>query len=383
MIKRYIFKELDLKLLNLDKVLGEIRNKKFTGFLKIDYWDRSEILTFHEGNGLKLVKIFTDGKASLEEFKNFRIENSEGSSSLMEADIEDISSLHCFALNTSSLHCLSIFPYGTPFHDTVPVEFVNIKNELRLIREAGLYGYMAFFTPYELLGFIVLQNGEPVEIIKEKNIKSLLHIKDAYISIYSLEPELVQFLYSMKNAKLINEKFKDFKEVKEYVESEKMDAIVHTVAGNIHRYDFFFRGLKVSEIVRYSGILISEDEEREALSSKVENIPEKNIHLYSINIITDVKRVNVEELFTEKGEREISPENLNEIKIEFIKYLGPVGKILWDKILKEMGIDEGVLYESDIRRLVDRLEREIPEEDLKKEFKERVKEKLRMEGGKE
>ncbi len=57
----------------------------------------------------------------------------------------------------------------------------------------------------------------------------------------------------------------------------------------------------------------------------------------------------------------------------FIEEIGPIGPLLWNKILKERGYEERHMTKNNLMELIDILYREIPDEKQAKRFLEKAR----------
>lgn len=101
-------------------------------------------------------------------------------------------------------------------------------------------------------------------------------------------------------------------------------------------------------------------------SSKIKNLEEE--------ISTEQKEIeekvpSLEEILEEGEDLPVEEDILNELKQEFIKGIGPVGKILFNKHLKK----SGKITRKNLKLFTDKLADEIPEEERKLKFLQEIK----------
>ncbi|GEM_PF-1925781 len=391
MIKRVLFRDLDVSVLNLNKVLDEARRKDTTGFLKVVYWSKDDYLLFYEGKPYKALSFSPDGIRRVHPPEEFRIESKEGVASFFETTIDDLVGIIEYRHDVEKDGALVFFPFGTPIQEPVSVSFLDINKEFLLAQRSHLDGYVALFTEESLFGIVVFQGGFPVAVFGGDGsfrdravnyINANLIPAKSFMSMYTLEPEVLSFFYSLHsdNVRRIEEGFKTYKEAQEAVSKDKRDAIVVVEGEGIHRYDLFFKGYLVESLIKDRGIFVEDLQEKEKLSRKVENLPGRSIRLYDVSLIEKpqpleivLHGVEVEENSAVEEVRTIPIDKVSEIKSAFIKGIGPLGKLLWEKRLEELRFKESAMTESQLKILIEKLKREIPEESAARDFLDKVR----------
>ncbi len=71
--------------------------------------------------------------------------------------------------------------------------------------------------------------------------------------------------------------------------------------------------------------------------------------------------------------RRLTKKELEYIKEAFVDQVGPVGKLLWKKVLKSMNKGELDISEENVKDLIYKLAREIPDEEYRNEFLNRLR----------
>lgn len=388
MIKKHIFKGLDVNVLNLKNVLEEVRRKELTGFLRITYWARDDFLLFLNGEPFKVVSLHSDGRRTALDPDSFKVENREGTATLVETTLDDIVAFQEYRYDPGKDGSLIFFPYGDPVQEPVSVSFIDLNKEFLLAQRSHLDGYMAIYTENRILGIVIFQQGVSVAVFGGdasygsqgvEFINSNLIPTKSYMSMYTLEQEILSFLYSMHtdNVRKSETTFLNYNEAKAHVERNRRDALVLLEGGGIYRYDLFFRGQKLGTVVKEKGFFVQEEEEKNKLSLKVENMPDTRVEVFDISLIEKPQKIEIviegvsEEEETVEGELPL--DKIGEVKSAFIKELGPVGKLLWEKTIDEFGFKESAMGIKQMKVLVNRLVKEIPEEEAKRAFLGKVR----------
>ncbi len=387
-MKRIIFKNLDINVINLENILGEIRRRESTGFLRVIYWDKEDFLLFSVGIPFKLVSLNTEGHRLVLNPQRFKFETKEGSASLIETTLDDLVAFQEYRYSLKENGSLILFPFGTLIQEPISLGFLDLSRQFTLAQRSHLSGYMAFFTEETLTGIVVFENGKPITIVGGnlsfdhsaiEYISSSIIPSDTRLALYAVEPEFLPFFYSLKpeNIKKTETLFMTYQEAVDYVISNKSSAVVVIESDGIHRYDFFFRGQLVERIVKEKGFIVTEEELKTRLALKVENLPHRTVTLYEVEIAERVKPLDIplESIFhtISPPEGEFSPETIARIKSAFVEEVGPVGGILWGRIMADLGFRESTLNRRRMKILIERLRKEIPEEEASRKFVEKVR----------
>ncbi|MDQ7055028.1 MAG: hypothetical protein Q9M89_00335 [Persephonella sp.] len=213
-------------------------------------------------------------------------------------------------------------------------------------------------------------------VIEEKPKFALLKLEHTTIAkkIKNMEEGIDRFIKSETSASDVEEDFEEIelesleKTVPELREEESLpeseeEKTEITVEDIKDRYAEEVQEIEKNKDINELEKVLSESEEpslEEILKSpeEIEEKPEKKEEVQSIEEIKE------EELY--------QPEVLEQIQKELLKEIGPVGKFLFKKRKKEIGIQEDRLTRSDIVKLIEKLSDDIIDEKRKKRFLEKV-----------
>jgi len=389
MLKRILFSRLDVNVLNLDSVLREASRREVTGYLRVVYWDREDFLLFAGGIPFRAITLRSDGRRISHEPQSFRLEARDGSASFVETTLDDLVAFQEYRHFPDRDGALLFFPYGTVVQEPISLSFLDLNRQFLLAQRSHLYGYMALFTDENLIGMVVFQGGFPVAVIggngsfgsaAVEHINSSLVPSESRMSMYAVEPELLSFLCSLNPGNLtrVDSVFMTYQEVEEFVVSENRSAVALIESEGIYRYDFFFHGQHVERIVKDRGFYVTDEEEKSRISLKVENLPGRRIYLYEVNLVEKAAPMEVvlecASSVEEVSEAVLSPELVDMLRSAFVEEMGPLGKLIWERTLENMGFRESALSRKQVRMLVERLRREIPESEAERRFTRKVKE---------
>ncbi len=384
MQKKALFRDIDIKVLNLSNTLEEVRRKGLTGYLRTTYWEAEEFLLFVNGVPKRAITITSEGKRLLHTPETFRLKDKEGTASLVETTLDDLVAFQEYRHFLEEDGPIVFFPFGTMTQEPVSLNFLDINKELMLAERSHLDGYVALYTESSLIGAIIFAGGKPVSVIDTdgrrgkyavETISRRINPPRTYMSMYAVDPELLVFLYSLgsENINKIEASPSELKEAREVITRAKLSAVVLTESEGIYRYDLFFRGQFVNKFVKDKALFVTEDSEVERLAEKVENLPEKTIHIYEIRIVERPQPLEVNISPPEEEEEILPGEVVAQIRSDFVRMVGPVGKLIWDKQIKEMDLKESALSKNQLKQIIDKLMKEIPEEDMKEEFRESIR----------
>jgi len=192
--------------------------------------------------------------------------------------------------------------------------------------------------------------------------------------MYALEHEVMPFLYSLNKARILSSHVGRYEEAKERAKDIGSGSLILAEGGGMRRYDFFFRGANVMSFLKDNGFFITDEEELRELSAKVEGMPDVKVSVYEVPLVENPEPIEVVIEPTSPDTDKLLPETVRKIKSLFIKKIGPVGRLIWSKTLEELGIEEEAVGRKEVLSLIERLGREIPEEDAREDFLHRCKE---------
>ncbi len=386
MQKKAIFKDIDINVLNLNSTLEEVRKRELTGYLRITYWEAEEFLLFVSGIPKRAITITSDGKRLLHTPDTFKLREKDGTASLVETTLDDLVAFQEYRHFLEEDGPIVFFPFGTMTQEPVSLSFLDVNKELLLAERSHLDGYVALYTESSLIGAIIFAGGKPVSVIDTEgrrgkqatdSISRRLNPSRTYMSMYAVDPELLVFLYSLGSETInkIEALPSELREAKELITNGKMSAIVLTESEGIYRYDLFFRGQFINKFVKDKALFVTDEAEVEKLATKVENLPEKNIHIYEIKILDRPQPIEVNISPIEEEPEEFVPgETVAQIRSSFVRMVGPVGKLIWDKQIRDMDLKESTLSKNQLKSLIEKLLDEIPEEDMRDEFIRNIRE---------
>ncbi|RUM31663.1 MAG: hypothetical protein DSY42_02300 [Aquifex sp.] len=336
------------EIVNWQALLRDVEARNLTGFIKIETWEYTDYVIVGEGNPLKVVRVEGKNKSFLPLAQYRPPEDSKisvfKSTPILTAHI-------CKSGNFEELQTLIISGYGNEvFHSNLNI--IDSSNFKKFVEKVDFSGYTVCYTFVDILCNIFFLNGKIIGLnVKkhwDKNALDLLDMSlgEVFISSYVIEPEEIILLNSLKNGL---EKKKDFRE----------------------GYGFVYGGDIISFVFK--------GETRKTLKLEIEEIREENSKtgstFYGVKVIENPEEIpiGIDEILGTKGQR-VSEKTIQTVKNIFLEHIGPIGKVVWDRIIKDLQIPYDRFTTSTLKLLVIKLKEEIPEEDLQSEFLKRIKE---------
>ncbi len=359
---REIFKDLEASLVDLKKVLEDVRSKKLTGYLVESSLSFEKYMTFYEGKVIGKFK-YTDGER--EELKDFKLENSLVS--LYEVEEETVLNL---TFSSESIPLNKVFFFlgsGRGYLKPTPLSTLNLKGLIEKLREEGISGYLVIYNPTGASVLGVLEGGSfkafysrEGKILRGDEVVLALSPKKSLIGIYSLPPEVSPFLYSLEAIRKVSlNSFKDLKTLREHLKEISFTGIILLTEGYKKEVDLFYQGELVETLFKERGIYSE---------NKLKSFD--NYQAYLINLLekspTELS-VNEDELL------ELEKEITESIKVSFVEVMGPLGNILFEKKLREVTFNNGELLKVHLKPFLELLSKEIPEEAKVEEFYDKLR----------
>ncbi|GAB6065945.1 hypothetical protein JCM9492_10370 [Aquifex pyrophilus] len=331
------------EVINWKALYRELEDKDFTGFVKIEAWEFTDYVILEEGKPIKAVRVYDGEKEyfSIGEYKPPK----ESKVSLFKSS--PLTTAHiCKVYDFESLGTLLISGYGNEvFYSGVNI--IDPSNLEKFVGKVSFTGYVTCYTSTEVLCNVFFLDGKIIginlgKLWDDEAIKRISIPSSAYLSVYAIEPEEVLLLNSIKRG----------------------------FNGN-GKYGFLWKD-RVFTFVMDGDAVKSVKLDTESIK---EVSPLKEGHFYSVKLDENPETLGITlaDIFGKKPEK-VSKEIVKSIKEHFVDHMGPIGNILWHKILKDLHLNEEGLTKTTLRVLVYKLKDEIPEEDLRDSFINKVKE---------
>lgn len=375
-----LYKDLNLESVNLEEIFREIQTKSESGYLKITYWDQEDYIFYAGGKPIGGATYDRQGKKMVLDYLSYRIKNNNGTLSFFRLPTLEVLVFKYKELKFPTPY--NFVSYGDEFLAPVKTTMVDPNRVLQQAKKAHLDGYIVVCDDESYKCMLFLQEGNSIafydgkRFIKKGDVRFSVKRETDYVGVYSTEPEVSLLLSCMDTLKLDEEDDFRSKEELEAIEksitSRKATCLLDaTLSSGDRFYQFFYSGVPVI------GILHSREEIFSASRVDIKPGTENRLKVFSIDVPLETGSVNVEFVYEDVDRKAYIPsvpeETVRKLKGFFIEEIGPIGSLLWNRILKSNGLDEAKLSKEDFERLVNILRDEIPDEKHKDKFVEKVR----------
>ncbi|MGB9874001.1 MAG: hypothetical protein ACPLRS_03425, partial [Hydrogenobacter sp.] len=237
-------------------------------------------------------------------------------------------------------------------------------------------GYLIMCNRERFTFMLMFQKGLPIcsyhhNLYTSSNLQKVeIQRDDSYVAVYATEPELPLIISSMSTLKKEREGSVASEEeltlFRKEISNRKLSALLDLFLYSGERlYEFFYRGASLLK-------LLHNMDQIDTTSHGIAPGTKNNFSLYSLDVKESPSPIQVE--FYEGTEQEyLEEEKVNAVKTHFIEEIGPIGPLLWNKILKDRGYTERSMKKEDLKKLIDVLYREIPDSMHANRFLEKVR----------
>jgi hypothetical protein len=375
-----LYRDLNLESVNLEEIFREIQTKSESGYLKITYWDQEDYIFYAGGKPIGGATYDKQGKKMALDYLSYRIRNYNGTLSFFKLPTLEVLVFKYKELKFPTPY--NFVSYGNEFLAPVKTTMVDPNRVLQQAKRSHLDGYIVVCDDESYKCMLFLQGGNSIafydgkQFIREGDVRFSVKRETDYVGVYSTEPEVSLLLSCMDTLKLsVENNFRSKEEleaIEKSITSRKTTCLLDATLSNGDRlYQFFYRGVPVIEILHGREEMVS--------VSRIDIKPgtENRLKVFSIDVPSEAGSVNVEFVYEDVDRKVYTPsvpeDTVRKLKEFFIEEIGPIGSLLWNRILKSNGLDEAKLSEDDFERLVNILRDEIPDERHRDKFIEKVR----------
>ncbi len=375
-----LYKDLNLESVNLEEIFREIQTKSESGYLKITYWDQEDYIFYASGKPIGGATYDKQGRKTTLDYLNYRIRNYNGTLSFYKLSILEVLVFKYKELNFPKPY--NFVSYGNEFLAPVKTTMVDPNRVLQQAKKSDLDGYIVVCDDENYKCMLFLQEGNSIafydgkRFIKKGDVRFSVKRETDYVGVYSTEPEVSLLLSCMDTLKLgVENNFRSKEEleaIEKSITSRKITCLLDaTLSSGDRFYQFFYGGVPIV------GILHSREDIISASRIDIKPGTENRLKVFSIDVPSATGSVNVEFVYEDADRKVYTPsvpeETVRKLKGFFIEEIGPIGSLLWNRILKSNGLDEARLSEDDFEKLVNILMDEIPDERHRDKFIEKVR----------
>jgi len=375
-----LYKDLNLESVNLEGILREIQDKSESGYLKITYWDQEDYIFYAGGKPIGGVAYDRQGRKMTLNYLNYRIRNYNGTLSFYKLPTPEVLVFKYKERKFPTPY--NFVSYGDEFLAPVKTTLVDPNGVLQQAKRSHLNGYIVVCDDENYKCMLFLQGGNSIafydgrQFIKKGEVRFSLKRETDYVGVYSTEAEVSLLLSCMDILKLDVENNFRSKEELEAIEKSitlrKITCLLDVTLSNGDRfYQFFYSGVPIV------GILHSREEIISASRIDIKPGMENRLRVFSIDVPLETGSVDVEFVYEDVDRKAYIPsvprETVRKLREFFIEEIGPIGSLLWNRILKSNGLDEAKLSKDDFEKLIYILRDEIPDEKHRYKFIEKVR----------
>jgi hypothetical protein len=371
-MRQEIREKLNLELVNVEVLIEDLKRKNFTGYVKITTWEGEDYIPFYEGN---IQKVFIVTRNGIEEttYSNYGYPQT-GVIEIVETDAVSLMNALRKDFSPETEGPLCIAGYGEEFQPPSPASHIDIEHFNKLASESNYNGYLLFFTHKEPVGMVLYYNGLPVGVFApqrsgERAINYIrLGLKNSHIAMLLLEPDLIPLMLAMTKLEVLKsgriEGKNELEAIKDDISTRRMNALLYIDRGRADRhYLFFYKGQEVKGL--HQTLFSIREEEGVDITGEYK--------LFPLYVDTSPKSLELRFDLEDEVIDRIPVDRVKEIREAFIDEIGPVGNLLWKKILNEFGWREEAIPSSRSDSLLDRLAEEIPYEEHRENFLKKVR----------
>ncbi len=358
MQKIELYKDIKLSLVNFDEITKELKGRYFTGYFKLSYWDRIDYLFFSSGSLLRGVSVKADGE--LLEIGFPYTPEGDALLSVYQCQLMDVLSLmYMYDMPVGPYAFISV---GRVVMRSIKLAHLDRDSLLSNLSEEKSNGLLVIHDSMRIKNMVVFERGLPVAVCSANSCVTTGRVsvpanREDYVSFVEVSPEYVPFVAScLKGRHLEVHSFEGLEEFRKGVSSilpVGLSAIVSIVwkSGKVYRELYHFGSLVDYFSVSEEGFQKERIQEDTYLKAYIQSFE-----------LEKVTGIDVDFSLESAKDKYVDTSVVNYIRERFVDEIGPVGPLIWRKIMKENDMNENMLTLDKLRRLVKLLADEIPDE---------------------
>ncbi len=369
-----LIETLDLAYTPIRPLLERLEEEKFTGYIEVSIWNSKEYLLLYEGV-LQRIIVMSGDVLEYVSPNRYNLPVS-GTARLFRTDLFSLlnSVKNCSDIRTSGALCFA--GYGEERELKIPLGNSSPTEIIEKAKSISLNGYVLFHTESSIMGLVLFIRGVPVGALSEglTGPKALERIINAsttgWASAFALKENMVKLLAFLENATRIREgrlsALPQLRALEDDIGSRKITGLlVLERAGYERYYELFLKGNPLA-LIRHS-LFDMRDVRHDEVSF------EARFTFYAVRIKEPIGHLDIQAVETHSVGGRLSEDKVKGVKELFIEEMGPVGIPLWNKALKSLGYKEDSIPVDSFHDLIEKLAKEIPDEEYRKEFLKRAR----------
>ena len=375
-MRRQLREKVNFEFISAKSLMDDLISSSFTGYIKVILWNEERYIPFYEGTVQEIISVRDDTVETLPySEKHLPI---TGTGEIYETDVVSIMNMLNGNCSIEKCSALCLAGYGEVLQDTQPAGRIDFNKFISVSEETKYNGYILIHSYKGPISGIFFFNGKPIGVCickRDEPFHDALNlirndIKKNLATIFILPPELTLLLYNMKsmnaNRKGVIKNKLELEALMQSIKDRRISGVLYIKKGSRRRYyGFFYKGLDIRFIYQDITDIIDIDiSESDVIGAFV---------LYTMQIDPNPRAISLDSLTADKPEYVVPVRDIENIKDAFIEEIGPIGKVVWKKILQELGWEEDAVPVDKLNELVDRLSEEIPYDVHKNAFLKRVR----------
>ncbi len=370
-MRKNLRERLNLEFVDPKNLIDTFQKERFTGFLKTVEWDKNSYLLLLEGQPVKVIEETKEG-LKYSDPSSFSFPE-KGTLEVYETDdVALVRAMKGFP-NPHEEGPMFVMGFGEEFQGSTPFKAMDMDKFLLMAERSFFNGYLLFHTKLRALGIMFLYNGKPVGVFSDNrsgerainNMRSSL--PNSFVTVYLLDPAYIPLIlatYRIDKFKEFSlEKEEDFDKLRSKLKTSRESMLLYGETLTQRCSHLFYRGTEVLSLTHDLFGSYPHEEQRE---------PDK-VSMYRLFVDPRPQPISVRLTTSVEDIGTVPSDRVSAVKDAFLEEIGPIGKILWNKILGEFGWQEDKIPVDRFDELLIRLSEEIPEESHRREFLRRVR----------
>lgn len=360
-----LYKDLNLEAVNFETLVKDIIQKSLSGYFKVVYWNYEDYLVYIDGSPIYGIRKHRDGRQERLDAKNYKPDQTSGTLYFYHIPIPSL--ILFINEDKSPPNPYSFVGYGDEFLSCVKASYVDWERLYKQIKQNEVDGYLIVCNRNGFKALTMLQQGQFIGVYgikaQDNKVKLKINKEEDYVAVYRTVPEFPILMKGLEKLERVSGSVKDIKQ-------NKLNALIELYNQSTRVYEFIHKGEPTIKLIYQEG-------EIKNLDVVPQDIKNFRLNVYKMEIPEKVEPI---EFFIEQETQEeevfeayVSRDVISSVKKVFIEEIGPIGAFLWSKIIKDQGWREDTITEKQLKKLVDILHKEIPDEKHANRFIERIR----------
>lgn len=368
-----LYKDINLQAVKFEKVFEEIRQRAFTGFIEVKYWDAEDFIYFFKGKEIGGIRGLQEGNREVIDPFLYKPKDSTGVFSMYST-----SPIEVFAFKESlkdEITPYSFVPYGHELIAPIQVSLTEPNSLLEEVRSLGAYGYIVLTGTEGFDAFIGFVQGEPVFLYREGSFDFLgqeeivLDLQNSYIGAFRTGPEFINLLASLNTLRRV--------ETLTLTRFGEIKAELSNIKDGYYLLEFIISyGFRLFVLMGGGHPLLKLFNDCGNISES-KPLPKEGgnylLRAYSLELKTQLAPIKISFTLSDKEKTYVSPDVISAINKAFIEEIGPIGSLVWRKVFERLGFELNKVPEGQLNKLLQVLALEIPDEGHRNIFIEKTR----------